>query len=38
MEAFDAELRLLLASASPSGAFWDWPGDTAVLLARKPAA
>lgn len=33
---FDADLRALLASESPTGNFWDWPGDTAVLLARTP--
>jgi hypothetical protein len=21
---------------SPEGIFWDWPGDTEVILARKP--
>ncbi len=36
LEAFDADLRALLTSMSPSGTFWDWPGDTEVLLARKP--
>ncbi len=36
LEAFDADLRALLTSMSPSGTFWDWPGDTGVLLARKP--
>ena len=34
--AFDADVRALLAERSPSGLFWDWPGDTAILLARKP--
>jgi ubiquinone/menaquinone biosynthesis C-methylase UbiE len=37
LDAFDADLRALLASTSPSGTSWDWPGDTGVLLARKPA-
>lgn len=37
LEAFDADLRALLTSTSPAGTFWDWPGDTEVLLARKPA-
>ena len=36
-ENFAGELRELLASRSPDGVFWDWPGDTAVILARKPA-
>jgi ubiquinone/menaquinone biosynthesis C-methylase UbiE len=37
IDAFKAELRAELEARSPSGLFWDWPGDTAVLLARKPA-
>jgi SAM-dependent methyltransferase len=36
-DAFAAEARELLASRSPDGVFWDWPGDTEVILARKPA-
>jgi SAM-dependent methyltransferase len=32
---FAAEVRELLASRSPEGLFWDWPGDTEVILARK---
>jgi hypothetical protein len=35
---FEAELRELLAARSPDGLFWDWPGDTEVVLARKPGA
>jgi SAM-dependent methyltransferase len=35
VEDFTAEVRELLASRSPEGLFWDWPGDTEVLLARK---
>jgi SAM-dependent methyltransferase len=35
-EEFAAEVRELLASRSPEGVFWDWPGDTEVVLARKP--
>ncbi len=38
LEAFDADLRALLTSISPGGTFWDGPGDTEVLLARKPAS
>jgi SAM-dependent methyltransferase len=37
VEDFADELRKLLASRSPEGIFWDWPGDTEVILARKPA-
>ncbi|HEY3956355.1 MAG TPA: class I SAM-dependent methyltransferase [Streptosporangiaceae bacterium] len=33
---FTAEVRALLASRSAQGIFWDWPGDTEVVLARKP--
>jgi hypothetical protein len=33
---FAAEVRSLLAARSPQGLFWDWPGDTEVVLARKP--
>jgi SAM-dependent methyltransferase len=35
LAAFEADLRTLLAAHSPSGRFWDWPGDTVVLVARK---
>ena len=35
-EDFASEVRALLASRSPDGTFWDWPGDTEVILARKP--
>jgi SAM-dependent methyltransferase len=33
-EDFAGEVRELLASRSPEGVFWDWPGDTEVVLAR----
>jgi len=33
-EDFAGEVRELLASRSPEGMFWDWPGDTEVVLAR----
>ncbi len=33
---FEAAVRTALATQSPSGLFWDWPGDTEILLARKP--
>jgi SAM-dependent methyltransferase len=35
VEAFAAEVRELLRARSPKGVFWDWPGDTKVILARK---
>jgi len=36
VEEFATEARALLASRSPEGIFWDWPGDTAVILATTP--
>ena len=33
---FADEVRELLMSRSPEGIFWDWPGDTEVILAQKP--
>jgi SAM-dependent methyltransferase len=33
---FEAAARAELARHSPSGLFWDWPGDTEILLACKP--
>jgi SAM-dependent methyltransferase len=35
LEHFSAEVRELLSSRSPDGVFWDWPGDTEVIVARK---
>ncbi|GAA5030488.1 methyltransferase domain-containing protein [Actinopolymorpha pittospori] len=35
-EAFAEEMRALLASRSADGVFWDWPGDTEIVFARKP--
>jgi len=34
-KAFARDVRALLAERSPRGLFWDWPGDTEVVLARK---
>jgi SAM-dependent methyltransferase len=36
-DAFADEVSELLADRSPDGLFWDWPGDTEIVLARKPA-
>ena len=36
LDDFTAEVRALLANRSVTGMFWDWPGDTEVVLARKP--
>jgi SAM-dependent methyltransferase len=38
VEDFAGEVRELLRSRSPEGIFWDWPGDTEVILARKPGS
>ena len=35
VEEFAHDVRELLKSRSPEGIFWDWPGDTEVILARK---
>lgn len=34
---FEEELRALLLSRSPEGLFWDWPGDTELVIATKPS-
>ena len=36
LDDFAGEVRALLADRSPEGIFWDWPGDTEVVMARKP--
>jgi SAM-dependent methyltransferase len=36
LDEFAGEVRALLAKRSPAGVFWDWPGDTEVVMARKP--
>lgn len=33
---FVRELRALLESSTTTGRFWDWPGDTEAIIARKP--
>jgi len=35
-EGFAGDVRGLLAKRSPEGVFWDWPGDTEVVLGLKP--
>jgi ubiquinone/menaquinone biosynthesis C-methylase UbiE len=32
---FETDLRRLLFERSPSGLFWDWPGDTELVIATK---
>ena len=36
LDDFAGEVRALLANRSAEGKFWDWPGDTEVIMARKP--
>jgi SAM-dependent methyltransferase len=36
LDDFAGEVRALLASRCTEGIFWDWPGDTEVIMARKP--
>ena len=33
---FEADLRRLLREHSPTGLFWDWPGDTELVIATRP--
>jgi SAM-dependent methyltransferase len=33
--AFEADLRHLLYECSSDGLFWDWPGDTELVIATK---
>jgi SAM-dependent methyltransferase len=35
VDEFADELRELLKERSPEGVFWDWPGDTEVMLVRR---
>ena len=32
---FVADLRGLLTRHSPDGRFWDWPGDTELIIATR---
>ena len=36
LDEFTREMYDLLTERSPCGLFWDWPGDTEVVLAEKP--
>jgi SAM-dependent methyltransferase len=35
LDDFVADARSLLAPLTPTGRFWDWPGDTAIVIACK---
>jgi SAM-dependent methyltransferase len=34
-DAFLVELRTLLERLTPTGSFWEWAGDTEIVIARK---
>jgi SAM-dependent methyltransferase len=34
---FEADARALLEERSADGLFWDWPGDTVIVIAQRPA-
>lgn len=36
LDQFVDDLRRLLTACTPTGRFWDWPGDTAAVIGRKP--
>ena len=36
LDDFIGDVRALLANRSAEGVFWDWPGDTEVVMGRKP--
>jgi len=36
LDDFAGEVRALLANRSAEGLFWDWPGDTEMVMARRP--
>jgi SAM-dependent methyltransferase len=38
LEEFTDEILDLLRRHSPEGVFWDWPGDTEIVLAVRPAS
>jgi hypothetical protein len=35
LDDFAAEVRALLANRAAEGIFWDWPGDTEVVIVRN---
>jgi SAM-dependent methyltransferase len=37
LASFEADLRQVLMQHSPSGRFWDWPGDTEIVISNKPS-
>lgn len=37
LDDFVSDVRSLLVDRSPAGTYWDWPGDTALVVAKRPA-
>ncbi len=35
LDEFCGDIRALLHRVSPSGEFWDWPGDTELVIGRR---
>jgi hypothetical protein len=35
LDEFIANLKDLLTRHSPTGMFWDWPGDTEIVIATR---
>lgn len=35
-DRLQTELRALLRRRAPDGLFWDWPGDTELVIATRP--
>lgn len=38
LHQFVEQAHRILRSAAPDGMFWDWPGDTEIVVARRRAA
>lgn len=38
LDPFIADLSDLLGASTRTGRFWDWPGNTAAIIARKPTS
>lgn len=36
LDQFVEDLRRVLVARTATGRFWDWPGDTAAIIGRKP--
>ena len=36
LESFIAAMRSMLNTRTTTGRFWDWPGDTAIIIATRP--